>query len=728
MSPFLAHSANSEGRPQPLVEHLRNVAELAAGFAAPLGARETARWAGLWHDLGKFHSDFQEYLSAPDGRRGPDHSSAGALLAWRFLQPLAFLIAGHHGGLPDRAGLRTRLREKRSSAAIQEALAIARRELAADWPAGPLMDCWPEWLREPACGSTEGPTRLATDLFLRLLFSALVDADFLDTEGHFRPERGAARGKAPGLEELWQRFRTYHRKLAAGARENRLNDLRSQIFDACVEAAELPPGLFRLTVPTGGGKTLSGMAFALRHALRHGLSRVVVAIPYTSIIEQTADTYREAFGGDGVLEHHSAVAPPEAESPVTPSQLWPRLASENWDAPVVVTTTVQLFESLFSNRPSACRKLHRLAGSVIVLDEVQTLPLRLFGPILSVLTGLEERYRVTVVFCTATQPALARGPYAEPLRTAREIVPEPGRFFAELRRVRYELPCRDGRWSWERVASELRSSEQALAVVNTKRDALALLDAVGDSGTLHLSTRLCGAHRREVLRRVRAALKTDAPCRLVSTQVIEAGVDVDFPLVLRAAGPLDRIVQAAGRCNREGGLGTEGGRVVVFEPEEGGMPRGDYRTASQTAVLFLREHADLHAPETHRAYFEELTRITDVDRDDIDGKRSRLEFRSVSEVFRLIDYNQTPVVVSYPPDGDRVEKLLAAARKAAEGPRAVLRRLQPYMVNLFEADFQTAGREGMVEEVVPGLWRWLGRYDEVRGLVNEGPAPEDLVI
>ncbi|MFW6206810.1 MAG: CRISPR-associated helicase Cas3', partial [Gemmatimonadota bacterium] len=309
-------------------------------------------------------------------------------------------------------------------------------------------------------------------------------------------------------------------------------------------------------MPTGGGKTLSGMGFALRHALVHGFERVIVAIPYTSIIEQTADTYRGVFG-DGVLEHHSAVASEAHEDadPVSWHQLWRRLAAENWDARIVVTTTVQLFESVFANRPAPCRKLHNLVGSVLILDEAQTLPSHHLAPILAALSELTAHYRMSVVFCTATQPAVSAQPYAQVFEAAREIVPAPGTYFAALRRVTYEVPASSERWSWQRVADEMRRSDQCLAVVNTKADALALLEVLDAPEVLHLSTNLCGAHRREVLADVRERLQSGRPCRLVSTQVVEAGVDLDFPLVLRAVGPLDRIVQAAGRCNREGSLG-----------------------------------------------------------------------------------------------------------------------------------------------------------------------------
>jgi CRISPR-associated endonuclease/helicase Cas3 len=364
MSSYFAHSANSLGAWHHLPKHLQDVAHQARRFAAPFGAGEFGYWSGLWHDLGKFGLAFQQYLKDPSAGRGPDHSSAGAVFACASWDGLAFLIAGHHAGLPSHTHLKNRLRGKQGTPAVDEALQTAQRVMTGLRPATPLARLLPPFAQA---------SRHACEMFLRMVFSALVDADFLDTERHFQPDRAGQRGNPPSLEELWQLFEADQAGIT-GRRQIDLQQARHEIYQACLAAAEAPPGLFRLTAPTGGGKTRSGMAFALRHALRHGLQRVIVVIPYTSIIEQTADVYRAIFGDDAVLEHHSAVGTLDDESPVTELQVWSRLASENWDARIVVTTTVQLFESLFANRPAPCRKLHRLARSVIVLDEVQTLP------------------------------------------------------------------------------------------------------------------------------------------------------------------------------------------------------------------------------------------------------------------------------------------------------------------------------------------------------------------
>lgn len=633
---------------------------------------------------------------------------------------LAFLVAGHHGGLADMTDLKHRLETKGADPRIRESIAAAEELL-------------PELKTIPALASTL-PTHLRsvpeTELFIRLLFSALVDADFLDTEAYFNNELSELRGASSSLSDLWHRLQVNHESLTANASHSLLNSLRQEIFDACCTAADQPPGVFRLTVPTGGGKTRSGMAFALRHALQHRLDRVIVAIPYTSIIEQNADEYRKIFGQEAVLEHHSAVESLDDGDEVSSDRVKMRLASENWDAPIVVTTTVQLFESFFANRPSRCRKLHNIVRSVIILDEVQTLPIELLTPILDVLRELTTHYGVSVVLCTATQPALDDSPYLRGFRNVREIVPNPERYFALLKRVNYEIPVSTEKWSWSRVASVMRENRQCLTVVNTKKDALALMSVLEDPDALHLSTLLCGAHRREVIAEVKRRLSLGEPCRLVSTQVIEAGVDLDFPMVLRTVGPLDRIVQAAGRCNREGQLTDDlgqpaMGRVIVFCPEEGGMPPGGYKSATSQAVSLLsREGLDLHDPGLYTRYFQMLYQVVETGGRDVQSAREALQFAQVAERFRMIKDNTVPVIVRYAAEVDG----LVATVRAGGVSRGIVRRLQPYLVNIYEHQLLRLRDQGLIEEIAPGLYEWLGLYDPVLGISERARDPESLVF
>lgn len=589
-SPFIAHTRNRAGVPQLLVDHLRAVSELAADFGRPVGAPEAGRWLGLWHDLGKFSSAFQTYLDMCErhprtAKRGPDHKAAGAHLAAKHLSALALLIQGHHGGLRSLADLKSWLAERSGDVSVPQALGRAGEDIADLEPTD----------RVPLPVQLNDSPRSA-ELFIRLLFSALVDADYLDTERHFNAPTAAERGSKATPEALWHRMAANQEALMARA-TGQVNRARREIYEASIAAADSPPGIFTLTVPTGGGKTRSAMAFALRHAIRNRQHRVIVAVPFITVTEQTAGIYRGILERDDsagvVLEHHSGHDALGADDEFSRTAVWHRLAAENWDAPVVVTTTVQLFQSLFAARPAACRKLHRLARSVIILDEAQSLPPHVLTPILDVLHELATHYGTTVVMSTATQPAFEAIPVFAAAK-AREIAPNPTRYFRELRRVDYEW------WeepaSWRRVAEAMESAPQSLAIVNTKRDAMRLLDVLGDPDALHLSSALCGAHRSEVLEDVRGRLRTGKPCRVVSTQVVEAGVDIDFPVVLRAIGPLDAVIQAAGRCNREGKLRR--GRTVVFEPEptESGIPAGAYKMGAGLTASLLARGADLHDP------------------------------------------------------------------------------------------------------------------------------------
>ncbi|HVC33999.1 MAG TPA: CRISPR-associated helicase Cas3' [Chloroflexota bacterium] len=725
-----AHSKNTAGERHDLVKHLVDVAERARDSANKFGASDLAYWAGLWHDLGKFHPSFQQYLldceAAPGKKlRGPDHKRAGSSLAAQKLPPLALLIKGHHGGLPARKDLPPWLKERAYQEAIETSLAIARAQLGAHLDLAGTVPL-PTWVNDALQG----------ELLLRMLFSALVDADDLDTERHFNPDRTEARVGTLALAELWRRFEEDQEVILATAEDTPVNRIRREVYEECLAAAEQTPGFFCLTVPTGGGKTRSGLAFALRHALAHGLDRVIFAIPYTTIIDQTAQVYRAIFRDErAVLEHHSGIAAAENEedAPVTPDAVWARLAIENWDAPIVVTTNVQLFQSLLGHRTSACRKLHNVARTVIVLDEVQTLPPHLLEPLLDVLRSLVAHYGVSIVLCTATQPALDASPGFNGLPDVREIVHNPARHFAALKRVTYEWPCLTEKWSWAHTADELRGApgRQGLAVVNTKADALALLDALGDPSALHLSTLLCGAHRRAVLDEVRRRLATGEPCLLAATQVVEAGVDLSFPLVLRAMGPLDRIVQAAGRCNREGRL-SGNGRVVVFEPEEGSQPPGAYRTGTNTTEVLLRGGRDgleLSDPSVYVQYFHRFYQGIDLDREKVQDQRKAFDYPEVAWRSRLIDDEGLPVVVRFRGGrGSQIDALLEDLQRYPQRGRAILRRLQPYIVSVRQNLLQHYVAQGLTLEVMPGLWQWFGKYDDVRGLGAGGPDIVRMVV
>lgn len=729
---FYAHTPNN-GHWHDLCDHLRRVSVEADAFARYFGGEAYAAWVGLLHDVGKFNLEFQEYLRAcAEGRpaRPVPHAQWGAafIYSWFYLlnkdteswKEIALPIAGHHAGLPDAGTIGQYLHKFLSTK--PEALTImenALRELNKPSPLSPR-----------SYHSSE-----QREFFIRMIFSALVDADYLDTERHFDTGRAASRSGWPEIEELWNRFekkqKAFLRAVASDAKQKEMSPSRSvvlqvrkAVYEACLQAADGPQGVYRLTVPTGGGKTRSGLAFALKHAVRNGLRRIVVAIPYTSIIDQTAKVFREILGDDVVLEHHSQV--PELETEGQDSvALRLRLASENWEAPIIVTTTVQLFESLFANRPGRVRKLHNLAYSVILLDEVQTLPSEVLRSTLDVLRALVEEYSVTLVLSTATQPTFDASPYIKEFAGlhVREIVPDYPKHFEAMKRVCYKILEKPV--TWAELADQIKVLPQVLVVFNTRKDALDVIAALGDvPNVYHLSTLLCGAHRRRVLNEITEKLSLNEPVRLISTQVVEAGVDLDFPVVYRAVGPLDRIVQVAGRCNREGRLLE--GTVVVFKPAQGGAPRGPYMAGLQIAQTFLNkiegQPEALHEPAIYRAYFGELFSVLPLDKHNIQDLRRYLNYPRVAELYRVIPEETLPVVVDY-------EEGLERLREWQQMPnRRAWRGLQPYIVSLFRRDAERFEREGWLEAVGTGLYRWLGRYDDRLGLVGTVYDPADLII
>lgn len=684
----LAHLDN-DLNPHPLREHLLEVAANARRFADAFQSGELAHLAGLWHDLGKYSGGFQRMIREEHNveahiegdTSGPrDHSTAGAIHIKEKLGPvgffLAFAIAGHHAGMPDKKDLEARL------------VQADKRKLYAD-----VLHRAESSIRDQILTAAQPPMRRGTEgmrlleMWTRMVFSTLCDADFLDTERFFDPQRADTRGVPFAVSELCGVLDQFLTTVEREAITSEVNRVRAEVRTACIAAATEKPGVFSLTVPTGGGKTLAGLSFALHHAKHHALERVIVAIPFTSIIEQTAASYRQVFSelGDGVLiEHHSGLDPQKETAKN-------RVASENWDAPIVVTTTVQLFESLFSNRPGACRKLHRLAKSVIFLDEVQSLPPGLLRPILDGLSVLVEHFGATVVFSTATQPTFQKGQIeanAQPGFTMiREIVPDSVRAFERLRRVKVCWPHDDVPVTWESLAAEISRESDALAVVHKRRDArdlCSVLDGLlGTTNTLHLSALMCPAHRSTVLAEIKRRKLAGVPVRLVSTQLVEAGVDLDFAVVYRALAGLDSLAQAAGRCNREGRLSTLGELRVFHAPTR--PPRGLLTTAlSITEGMLKGGPLDLNDPTLFRTFFRRLyANAPSLDAHDIQSLRERFCFRQVAEKFKLIEDSwSAPLVVPFAdPSGrtDEVARLLAEL--ANVGPsRQRLRLLQRYTV------------------------------------------------
>ena len=700
MSNHISHArSDSSGNwhSHPLQDHLQKVAQLAKRFAGRYGAL-FAEYAGLLHDLGKFQEAFQKYIRNASGfekenahledvestklRKIP-HSTAGAKYAVEHLNPffghlLAYLIAGHHAGLADwydKGSLKSRLQQA-DDELVASLSGLVESSLSEDF--FPLSDddlkrdffaFWKEWAKLEEL-----------HIWLRFLFSCLVDADFLDTEafmnGYADADTAQAAGlrpKFPGLDELHRRYEQYMAQLHEKSdKDSFLNQERYAILQQSFSAAETDRTLFSLTVPTGGGKTLASLGFALKHALKFDKKRIIYAIPFTSIIEQNANVFRKALSDDVVLEHHSNLEVREDKETAKT-----RLATENWDAPLIVTTNVQLFESLFAAKTSRCRKIHNIADSVVILDEAQQLPRDFQKPITDMMRVLARDYGVTFVLCTATQPELGKNIDAfgrtilEGLPDVREIVADKITLSEKLRRVRIKMPPPNVETqSWQEIADEIAARPCVLAVVNTRKHAQKLFAALPSDGIkLHLSANMCATHRSEVIALVRRYLalyragSLHKPLWLVSTQLIEAGVDLDFPCVYRAIAGLDSIAQAAGRCNREGKLSF--GEVVVFRAEEG-APNGSLKQGQDITEEMLKAGLldDPLSPSVFAEYFRRFNGKGDVDKHDITGPLTAerpnenplaIKFRTAAERFRLIDNQGVALIVPFIPLAHREE-------------------------------------------------------------------------
>lgn len=714
---YYAHSI--EGQPpekwQPLDEHLQNVANLATNFADCFGAKTWAELVGKNHDLGKGTRPWQAYLRwandivdefAKYYEGHPTHAAVGAQWLHKHSAEagklLAYCVAGHHGGLPNwndsiASALEARLQQQYPEFEVPHPV--------PDFPGDLPLQLDPERLG------------FQFQFFVRMLFSCLVDADFLDTEAFLDKMKSGWRSSYPAIDALHERFWINFNALRNGADQTtKVNLQRERVLEDCLQAGELEPGLFSLTVPTGGGKTLASLAFALNHAKNQGKRRIIYVIPFTSIIEQNAKVFRDMLGGDAVLEHHCNFLPDDAD--------WKtRLAAENWDAPVVVATNVQFFNSFYANRSSKCRKLHNVADSIIIFDEVQVIPVEKLQPCLEVIKELSLNYGVTSVLCTATQPAINFSEqFKAGLKNVREIIQDVPTLFTELKRTEEVFI---GELSEQDVASQLLAHEQVLCIVNTRQQALDIFNALHKSeANIHLSALMYPAHRTKKLDEIRARLSATnkQPCRVVSTQLIEAGVDVDFPSVFRAVAGIDSIAQAAGRCNRNG-LSETPCKVSVFEfPEESGC--SFIRQAAQSAAKFFELfEGKLTAPECVRGYFADFFWKNEqrMDKDGIIEKcmlaqSLNIQFRDIAK-FQMIKSATIPVIVALEKDAVNLVRSL----EVAEHKGSILRKLQQFSVQIYS--YQFAEIEAWLETPVPGVWvlRSEELYSDATGLKCKPP-------
>ncbi|ACF43894.1 CRISPR-associated helicase/endonuclease Cas3 [Pelodictyon phaeoclathratiforme] len=694
---YYAHSRPSEPSENwhLLEDHLQAVAEMAAGFARFFGAENWADIAGRWHDLGKGTLSWQAYLRHENNVTDefsafysghPVHAIVGAQELYKQSDQagklLAYCIAGHHGGLPNWhddaiAALKSRLMEDFTD---------------VDFPhSAPKL---PSLL--PLSKIEQNRLGFIIQFFVRMLFSCLVDADYLDTEASLSNKKSVWRSGYPALDELSERFSTNFDALRNKADSTTVvNQYREKVLNDCLKSAEFDPGLFSLTVPTGGGKTLASLAFALAHAKKYGKRRIIYVIPFTSIIEQNAQVFRDMLGDDAILEHHCNFMVDESD--------WKSLlASENWDAPIIVTTNVQFFNSFYASKTSYCRKLHNVADSIVIFDEVQAIPVEKLSPCMEVIKELSLNYGVSSILCTATQPAIEYSEqFQSGLQGVREIIQDVHSLFGALKRTEESFI---GELSVQDVATKLSNYEQVLCIVNTRQQALDIYNALPKSdGTIHLSALMYPLHRTNKLNEIRRRLHDGEPCRVVSTQLIEAGVDVDFPCVFRVVAGIDSIAQAAGRCNRNG-LHEKACQVFVFSFADLPITPFIKQAAQSAEKLFDLFKGKLTSPECVREYFYDYF-WKNQQRMDSEGivslcqtaQSGEIQFKKLAD-FEIINSATIPVIIAL----DQNSLTMVEELKYSKYKGRILRKLQKYTVQIHSNQIKEIQKS--LEVIVPGIF------------------------
>lgn len=703
-------------------EHSNGVAKLASGFAAEFGLASWGNVLGLLHDKGKERTEFQQYIRRESGYQPNlptvgehNHAYVGGLIANESYggssrDLLVNQIISHHTGLHDSDELSAELRKK-IPGEVKKSEKFVLGKIGFSSPIN------------------------QTDIhhLSRMLFSCLVDADYLDTEKFMDSSASELRGGKANLKDLLPRLDSFLSELKSNSQESEVNRIRNEVQNRCLETAEMEPGFYSLTVPTGGGKTLSSLVWAIHHAVRHGLKRIIIAIPYTSIIVQTAAMLKSIFGEENVLEHHSNVDPEKIKDERLRSSM--QMAMENWDYPIIVTTNVQLFESMFDNRPSHCRKLHNIVKSVLILDEVQTLPMDYLQPIVDTLKTYEKLFGVSVLFTTASQPVLSGtidgcNPTANfnGIDTVTEIIPEDYRLHERLRRVQLEID--DSGNTYDEIARKLCEHEKVLCIVNTRKDAAEIFKRLPDEGiSLHLSRNMCSAHINETIRKIKDALKDkkNSIVRVVATQLVEAGVDIDFPVVYRQEAGLDSVLQAAGRCNREGCMDICTTHVFSLLKENRQLV-GDIKDGNDARKNLVGER-DWFAPETMSDYFKQLYCRRDTF--DKSGMGNLLydvncmQFKTASECFNLIDDNGTTIFVNWGGSSNLIQAL------KRNGPSyGLMKKLSKYGVSVRSRTLEQLNDIGALEEITEGVL-WVpqsAQYDTRLGLIVDAVMEKENLI
>ena len=708
---FLAHISEDGLREQSILEHLKGTADLACRFASAFDSGDWGYGCGLLHDIGKYSDGFQKRLH---GGKITDHATAGAKELYQKNNYVgAYCISGHHSGLLDGG-----------SAADTGGEATLKGRMQKE------LDDYQEFRNEVTIPAFKAPPLkplgrggFSLSFFIRMLFSCLVDADYLDTEA-FMTDGCAGRGKFDSIETLFERLYLYVESWLKNEELSTVNGRRTEILKACLERGKEEQGIFRLTVPTGGGKTVSSLAFALQHARKHKLVRVIYVIPYTSIIEQNAQIFKEILGDGNVLEDHCNVV---YEDPDKLNKI--QLAAENWDCPVVVTTNVQFFESLFSNKSTKCRKLHNMADSVIIFDEAQMLPVNYLKPCIQAISELVYNYHSTVVLCTATQPSLQS--FFPPQLNAAEICPRVQEQYDFFRRTVFRNV---GEIAEAELTEQLKEHTQVLCILNSTKGVQRIFGMLQEEeGTYHLSTFMYPRHRKKLLTIIRDRLDKGLPCRLIATSLVEAGVDFDFPSVFRELAGVDSMIQAAGRCNREGMRQKETCVTTIFtldKAEENHIPQSLKLPVSVSGQV-AEKYDDIASLEAIADYFSRLYhfRGEGLDAKNIvgqmeEGRRSLLfPFATVAKQFRLIENDTATILIDREPEA----RILAERIRRGEYSRQLIRDTGQYCVNVYEQDFDKLNGAGRLEAIAPGFYvlRNKEQYSEEMGLqiqVERGEA------
>lgn len=714
---ILAHSENEYGDVHELKRHLLETSILSEKIGRCELSKQLGEVASLFHDAGKYQAKFQEYLLNGGVRGSVPHAAFGAVLVQEFSRwILPFCIEGHHKGLSDKTDLKYNLLEYKENIVYEEVKEKYFDDMRSHIKNFSNLDN----------NLFEKYELIEVEFFTRYLFSLLTDADWLNTEKHFDPE--LAKVRRPKQLEIDKMINVMENKFAKFSKYGEINELRNQARNEAISKADLSTGFYSLNLPTGLGKTLTSFFWALLHARKNHLRRIIIVLPFINIIDQTVNTLKELFGEDCILEHHTNVveeAVTDDEKKYNPK----KLASQNWEYPVIVTTTVQFFESLFSNKPSKCRKIHNVSDSVVIFDEVQALPKELVQPTITMLKNVHKVLGTSFLFCTATQPAFAKRNDFNGIADIEPLVGYPAEIFKKTKRVEYEIVHDLEPIDMDDLLVRIMNQEKSVLVIfNTKRETADCFYAIAESNTFekvyHLSTAMCAQHRKYIITCIRRNLKKGKRIAVCSTQLIEAGVDFDFPVVFRALAPLESIIQSAGRCNREGKL--DRGIVYLFSLGNSGWPDKTYRACAQYAKgLILDDIESLDKHDSFEKYYQQVLRLfVDSDKYNIEEDRKKFKFATVAEKYKLIPNITTALLI--PEYNHKSNEVYDGLKSKPFLSREDVKQIQPYLVQVYP-DF-IENYKALIDTMENGLKIWYGMYDNRTGICPEDLKPDQYIV